>query len=593
MPITIKQATIKFKESGNNKPYYPINAITGTTDPTLTLEGAAAEAKATGDKIKQLSNIPKAISVTPIYQGDWVTPRLPSSCAIVGDEAYLFDGWLYNKEETHTNVVPVHIYNMKTNQHVRTIEIEGGHSNSAAYDGEHENFWVVPTLNYEAGVSAYYLYKYNKGFTKGTKVLTPAFNANGISYDWVTHKLYALAGTHKIYLIEEDENGENTITQITNQIQIPRTDIVFNQDFCVWNNRFYISTPDGIVASGMLTENPVVDSWYCIDSIDQSGRWKLGQSQGFEFSQDGQLYCVRISYIGGLNNGFLTVLPLNNEVMPNKTTTWIANRALSVFNYRQDNPFYLMQDEIRHINQLCTMLDPARRINIVGNENKDPVALGAVYTKTDCAICYSCPISFTGLNVEGGIFTLFPQQESNGPIPYFHLDGTTNINISRTGQLVLWGRSAMYTTNSKININTSVWSPLIQIRSLTRNPFTNSWLPLYINNVQIYSTGLYIGTASRHVADRFIQKGKFELTVTNNQVSTFQVNLSNEYSRYADPPLIFLTIYSESENTADIADISYWISSRTYNSFTVSARGNGNMSSAQTVYFMWQTIDEV
>lgn len=535
-------------------------------DATLSQQGDAADAAATGNRFNTIESSvanlerdiearPTAVSVIPIYQGDWISEKLPSACLKISNMVYLFDG-LSSTEQLESNVSQVHIYNYSTNSFVETKDIVSGHANSVAYDGS--NIWIAPVFDYTLPTSdsrmVNYVIKYTSDFQSYETVTAP-YSIMSISYDWKAQKLYALGYNRIIY-----EYDGTDFVAVSTAVHID-TNAHFNQDFAVNNGRAYISTPAGLVASFLIESTPTIDSWYVISQSDQCSRFEMDEIQGFEFDQYGTLYCAKSTDIGnGYYNGFFTILPIGSVDKITSDSTLSYSEAHFTYDLITTKPLQLMAYQISHLNQLHAIFDKPTRINIA-----ESASLGRVTISDTLRIEWAKDIVFESLNVQSGVLSLAPTESTNSLT--IGSGASAVIDVGRAGTLVLAGGNQIHVLNDKLSINIGYSFPTTKIRVLPDKP-------IYIGGVLATKSGTYIGNGSNHVyTEDNIRAGAIQVTASPNKV--IKVTYTFENPMTTSDYDVMLTMRTTTSGYADMASMHYWLysTSTTAFSFILDTRG--------------------
>lgn len=237
----------------------------------------------------------KSQSVTPIYIGDCMSPAtsLPSAVLQIGDNFIMFEPNTRTYNTTNrTNLGKIRVFSISQNKELtaQAVTRTMGHANSAAYDGN--KIYVVPIWDASSGaeVPLNVLYTFDTNLNPLTDVVTVS-TPMGVSYDPVAEKLYYYDYNHDIY--EYNGSGWDLIKRINNPVVNLMFAEQYNQDFAVYNGLYYISSPSGNIISGKIYDDsadPV--AFFNCNYYESTGRYTLGELEGFEFSHDGHFYAV-------------------------------------------------------------------------------------------------------------------------------------------------------------------------------------------------------------------------------------------------------------------------------------------------------------
>lgn len=375
MPIYITPQKVKMRQQGTDT-FIPISAITQdnavtTVDDTLTVSGAAADARIAGNKINEIKNSLQHIcnfkskNSIPIYTGDYLEEwrYLPSCCLKLGDYFYTFNAPLGSiAEEEHTNTGTIRkfdpINNVEITDWKKTREI--GHANSCACDGTY--IYVAPVADYsvETPVHPTWLYRFDMNFDPAGIENIPVSYAQGVSYDPVAQKLYFMDSSRRIWV---KENGEWSLFTSVDLSNIPENEFIsarrYNQDMAVYGGRYYIISPYRNIISGLMTPGTSVpDSGYTLSSVDSSFRFYLGETEGMEFDVNGHLYYT--DYVNliqdRLRNAFILEIPAgeafsNSSPFARGEGGGYIDGTLTLTELSQ-NSFRLITHQIRSLSQM-------------------------------------------------------------------------------------------------------------------------------------------------------------------------------------------------------------------------------------------------
>lgn len=388
-------------------------------------------------------------SLIPIYIGDYMSydAGVQSMC-VVGDKVYTANvkGDTYQLAN-HTDTGLLRVFDITNNVELTELskEIPCGHANSMCYDYSTENFYIAPMFTYlgDTKQDAFWINKFDKNFNFIEQITTPTL-AQAVSYDPVQNILYYYGWSLTCY-----KRTGNSWTKVCNfdnsgiRHQIDSSHNRFNQDFAVYNGRYYLSSASDNFVSGLLkqgTSRP--DSSYVYMCIESRGRFMLGETEGMEFTPDGHLFASNATnFINNITDNFIVELPVGTQV------PYATNLRGNFDQFKQGQVvlsdttvkrFALQADEIRSLIQLKN-ISPRNMISdvwIQGNVVEDTIIridqdvmleLGGHYTCQQFQI-YSGHTSFRPL--------------SNRSDDDWHITLTTSsypIELQRTGKLTFCG----------------------------------------------------------------------------------------------------------------------------------------------------------
>ena len=342
---------------------------------TTVLDGSLTLAKFT-DYLAYLTTKKQSGCILPIYLGDYLSDNnhIPSAVIINGSDVYTFDapGRDYaTAEESGVGIIKK--FDLASNRFDSETLSLVGHANSVAFDGT--NYFIAPIWQYDSNgeTPITKIYEYTSSMTYVGEINTPAV-FTGISYDPITGKLYGYQNAG-VYIFD---NGAFqyycTIHDYPWQEDL-YNNRYYNQDFAVYDNQFYISSPYGNILHGLLEEydSYITDSYY-VANLDSTGRYILGELEGMEFDANGHLFASMYTTIpGNLKDAFVVELPVNQ--VPQFSTGILdgtfgsADGTLTLSESTQEM-FSLRTYHIRSINQLhCRRVGNSGTVLIPDGEN--------------------------------------------------------------------------------------------------------------------------------------------------------------------------------------------------------------------------------
>lgn len=353
--------------------------ITNTALPTRLGQLVNDVGYITNDDIQNvdINNIGKTL--IPIYLGDYICPSnyCPSSSIKINNNFYAFDCQVRQKNNgAHVsptnNEGVIRKFNLTNNAEViaeRQSNAIIGHANSVAFDGTY--VYIVPEWSYtvvddtptETPVKILYKYNDQMEYVGTEEIPTDSDSLIGVSYDSKNSKLYCYTWNRKIY-IKEDNNW--TYYSTIDMTNIKVSDITYNceaangtarsynQDFAVYDGKFYLSSPSAVIISGVITEGTTYATEdYIVSHADIQYRFNLGELEGFEFDNKGHLYATMYSGLYDGNNCFIVELPIGTcKVNAPSTNQYNYSDGTLTLSSSYQNLFWLESYRIRSINQL-------------------------------------------------------------------------------------------------------------------------------------------------------------------------------------------------------------------------------------------------
>lgn len=436
----------------------------------------------------------------PHYIGDYLaaTARyLPSAAVKHGDRAYLFDAVARSYGEANsTDLGRVRIYSLSGNNLESEKAIGVGHCNSVAWDDKLQRFYIAPVFSYSGGVqtTVSYLITYPADFSTPGQVNIPS-TAMGVSYDNAEGQLYYYDYSHNIYKYNYDTNQFELYssvdwTGISNSLDGTQS---YNQDFAIYNGRFYISAPRGNVLTGVLQEGTsYVKYGFNVGHVCSNNNYYLGELEGFEFDETGHLIASMYTTItASLYTGFMVELETGSVppyipaqagvyAVNNDTVTVTGSDALRQAVY-----------EVRSVNQLRMMIFKPTRILIPADAVITEEYPVGIYDDVMLSIegVYQVP----AFNVYKGELLLYAS--ANGP-HRLKIDSGSGIYLQRGGLLRLAGTQGAQ-LNLELTNNVAVYVGTEFPRTVVRNlpvKYGDTSATLTIGSSVALETALYYGT---------------------------------------------------------------------------------------------------
>lgn len=475
--------------------------------------------------------------ITPLYVGGYLTTEeglLPACCLKIGNYFYTIDckHWYYStndglvrkfdtladEKDSSGNVTTQH--NKEITSFQKRIKV--GHANSIAYDTVNGKIYIAPVWEQSSGTQSFIqkLYVYNTSFTYQNDIETPK-SVMGVSYDHVTSSLYCYcyrnSGTqiHEVYKLVNNSWVLYTTINLTDIIQCED----YNQDFAVYNNRFYISSPRGNMLTGILKQGSgesKVMTAFIVTNFDSTGRFRLGELEGMEFDPDGHLYAnsfiTFVSHDVTVSNSSVNIKDYTNACIIELP---VGTAKAEDLNHVQGNVLASLKDntltlseltkirfrlntwELRSISQLSVRLDHSyfTRISIASGNNITENF--AVSIKQNIELYLGGNYTAKSLNVYAGLFSIYTDNDT-------HKLTLTNtqylINLCRSAMFKICGSTSLrvetpnLTGTSNNFINVGNYMPIISIRTLP-TPITKGKV-LYLGSYKISSTGLFLASGN-------------------------------------------------------------------------------------------------
>lgn len=225
-------------------------------------------------------------TVTGIYMGDFINyDAYPQSCAMVGDKLYTLSAY-----DNNANEGLLRVFDLTLNRQDGADQtVVCGHANSLAYCPDNNSFYVCPVWDRSGGspVPNWQIWKYDASFST-MSVIPAGHSIMSVSYDHAEGKLYCLDYDRNIYEIDTSLDSLTFIENIDYAVQ-DTTDL-YNQDWAIYNGKWYLTDPFNNCISGALGQTWVQS--YFISRSDSTYTKMLGELEGWEFNEYGRLIAI-------------------------------------------------------------------------------------------------------------------------------------------------------------------------------------------------------------------------------------------------------------------------------------------------------------
>ncbi len=440
------------------------------------------------------------MTTAPNYIGDYLALSdryFPSAALKHGDRAYLFDAVkeAYGLANA-TDQGRVLIYSISGNNRERVVPIQCGHCNSVAYDANLDRFYIAPVWTYAGGqrLQVSYLITYTSDFSSEGQVNIPS-PAMSVSFDPVDGQLYYFDYSWRIWRYNYQTNTFELYSTVNHDNVAFSLDATqrYNQDFTIYDRRFYISAPRGNILTGVLQEGESnVKYGFNVGHACSNNNYYLGELEGMEFDETGHLIASMYTTISAsLYTGFMV------EIETGITPPYIPGQA-GVYAVNNDTVYVtgstdLSQAvyEVRSLNQLRMMsLKPTRILIQADADITEPAPVG-IYD--DVMLTIEGTYRVPALNVFKGELLLYAS--ANGPHT-LQIDSGSGIYIQRGGLLRIAGTQGVR-LNMILPNNVGVYVGTEFPRTVVRNLPVKSGSPdavLTIGSTVPLTTALYYGT---------------------------------------------------------------------------------------------------
>lgn len=479
------------------------------------------------------------------YIGDCLTePNYSAGCCLkLGKNTYYLveNPWHSYATSTRSGIGHIRKFNTTTNTEDKNFkkDIEVGHGNSIAYDSNTSRIYIAPVWNYSgsSNVNTNYLLVYDTDFNYIENCYIDDVTPTGVSFDHVTKILYCYSiFSGQVYKYENNSWIQYSTIDFTDS---PFSSVTsMDQDFAVYNNRFYLSSTSNKIVSGLLEpDSSKITKYFQVSSTDGLDHWRIGEIEGFEFTEEGQLISAILTKLDTteLSDSFVVNLNIGTgSVFGSSHMNHVTGYGeFILLNDSSKNKFTLHGREIRSLTQLSciTNLNKYQGVTITQGSNViDPYEIH-IHNNINLVIDgnYTC-IRFI---IENASLHMYSNDSNNlitltGTASLFSYSGHTELAFA--GSIPLNMSTPNITSGSEsnfINPKYSVGTTTVRI------------LPVSIDNKEFY-----IGQSPLTLTGRYIGQGNLEY-YGNGQYRTIATNTSISgivgYSKYK----VVLTLYMD------------------------------------------------
>lgn len=504
-----------------------------------------------GDSIATMNS--KGDALIPIYIGDYIgyDHGIQSMC-VVGDKVYTanpYNGTKMADEKSDDGVLRVFDITNNIELTELTKVVEMGHANSMCYDYDTETFYICPEFTYTSGESANanWIDKYDKNFENLERIPTPTL-PQGVSYDPVNGILYYYGWSMTCY--KWNGSGWTKVCDFDNtgiKSQIVNGHNRFNQDFAVYNGRYYLTSAANNFITGELKEGVSKPSGsFVVLDIESRTRFRLAETQGMEFTPDGHLYAGNaVGLIGNATNSFVVELPVGTQV------PYATNLRGNYDAYTQGeltlsdssvNAFALSVSQIRSLGQLYA-LSPQHMVTSVWiPAGSDIIDNMTVRISQDLIFKIGGHYTCEQFQVYGGHLNILPMDDRNGN--EWHITITTDgypFDLTRAGRLSFTG-----TRDCRFNLpNRNTRSNFVYAGSY-KSIFVTSYRPSCVQNLgTLQCAGVNIGYDTIQFGGTALPESYRILTksyTANNYVLEAGFNCELQYTHGYAPAMLIIDI---------------------------------------------------
>ena len=390
------------------------------TDHLLTV----GHAKVLYDDVKSKLTSGKGKALIPTYIGDFMSysEGLQSMC-IVDGLVYTINqpGEAIMMEEQSDDCI-LRVFDIANNVELTDMSktVTTGHSNSLCYDYENHKFYVAHEWTYVNGTKAdaVWIDEFDEDFEFIQKITTPTL-PQAVTYDPVQNVLYYL-GWHGTLYKRTESGWDAYCTFDLSEVYptIRSTGHGMNQDFAVYDGRFYWTHQNNQFISGLLTQPvSIVDSSFVFQRMDAECRFNLGELQGMEFTPDGHLFAAcGLETTAAVYDNFILELPVG------VTIPYMSNMGGNLTSLRQHtvtlsdesvSEFALAASHIRSLSQLYAMPQNRMVVNVEIPAGSDVVEDGTVMISQDLTISVSGRYTCKSISIRAGHVVFYPLVEKD------------------------------------------------------------------------------------------------------------------------------------------------------------------------------------
>lgn len=478
---------------------------------TTVQDGAITPAKLSQSAVDFVNekNIIHGFTIAPLYVGDFIERGAvqPSCAALVNGKVYVVSGYRQNVE----NKGLLRVFDIATNTLESSKEIVCGHANSIAYNAKTNEFFIAPVFDWSSGTEQFTtdLFKYDATFTNLT-VLTLPIIANAVTYDAATESLYFLDYQKHIYKY----NGASFDLYASLDFSEVADVSSYIQDFAMYDNKWIMSTTDGLAVCGNLNaaDKKPSNSFY-VAKTDVQNRFKLGELEGWEFDENGHLIAVNYVIINNeICNAFILEIPLG-FTPPYDIKTYVDSVYTRTYHLNDTTlaEFHLETYHIRSVNQLAAMVLKPDAVIIETTDFDDGTVI--IDGGLELRLGASAKYTVNYLDVRRGTVHL----GANGGTMKFK-DSTFCVLVERGGALCIGGGASLNVDAPNLSQNGSFvymvgYAPLIVIHIAPTSIQSRTLNLGNVNGVRVPAElGCYYGTTKIEPNDAYQKGDTFSLT---------------------------------------------------------------------------------
>lgn len=447
------------------------------------------------------SNFLIGSTVTPAYQGSFMSDEQNAAVLFIDPYVYCFS--VNNYDNTGT----VRVFSRVSNALYATYtNVQLGHGNSVAYDGEH--IYVLPLNTYTNGASARSnkLYVFDTNMSDRREWTLPTYYPYGVSYDFVNHKLYYVDAqnndpTIKLYVYDADQQTWSNVFSLSNA-QFPSVagSDVYWQDFAVRDDVLIAVKLDGTsytIKFDASDNTAKIAGTFRIAANSAGGMWKMGEIEGVEFDTEGRLWNMRTFNCGFRNAnknynqsiGFVTTLNTKEYAEIDEGVQFQPYGTLDLVS---PSKFKLGRYDIHSVNECMCRLDDYAVVRV----NKgDTYSDTRIRTMRDLVVRVEGTMNISDLiEVDAGIMFLYVTQDDDtlekGVVNFTGTSGACIETNSRAIAIYFRNRGTVNIDEDKERfINTGYSPTLISIGGLG-----NLTDVLVNQNTHVTAMGLLMGS---------------------------------------------------------------------------------------------------